>query len=160
MSLVVVLGHADTVRINAEPGTTESKGSQYFWISRDSFDFFPPLTLRNERGEKATYSCLVDIRFVDLGSTSECRVTFEAENNLDFRVGTGPLRGSGCAATGDIAAISRVGERSYVLRIVRAGSKEYDVVVPYATNLIGHQGKKYGYLSNADFVRLTGYSTG
>ena len=41
VTLIVILGHADTVRINAVPGTVEARGTQYFWLSRDCYDFFP-----------------------------------------------------------------------------------------------------------------------
>ncbi len=60
-TLVVILGHADTARIQAAPGTNASRGTQYFWLSRDSYGFFPPLTIRNDRGDKATFSCDVRI---------------------------------------------------------------------------------------------------
>lgn len=81
-------------------GTDEAKGTQYFWLSKDCYDFFPPLTILNRRGHKRTYSSKVRVYFADLPRTSTVRVTFEAENNLDFRLGTGPLRGTGLAAPG------------------------------------------------------------
>ena len=61
MTMVLVLGHADTARINAGVGTTEGKGSQYFWLSKDCSEFFPPLTILNERGYKSTNSCLINL---------------------------------------------------------------------------------------------------
>ena len=109
--MVLRLSHADTVRINATPGTDEAKGTQYFWLSKDCYDFFPPLTILNRRGYKRTYSCEVRVYFVNLGQTLTVRVTFEAENNLDFRLGTSPLRGSGLARPGDWAALSHWRER-------------------------------------------------
>ena len=122
---------------------------------------FPPLTIRNERGHKATYSCLVNMAYIDLGRTDNaCRVTFEAENNLDFRLGTGPLRHTGLVGAGDLAAISRVGEMSYELRLYRQGSREYDALMPYAVNFIGHQGKQYGYMPNAEFNAVAGVRVG
>ena len=84
------------------------------------------------------------------------RVTFEAENNLDFRLGTGPLRGSRAAASGDLAVISRTSEESYELRIARQGTHLFDLLAPYAINFIGHRGKRYGYIDNDDFMRVTG----
>ena len=118
VTMLLKLSHSDTARINAARGTTAAKGTQYFWLSKDCYDFFPPLTIRNERGHKATYSCLVAMNYIDLGTVdARCRVTFEAENNLDFRLGTGPLRHSGLASEGDLAAISRVGEGSYEMRL-------------------------------------------
>jgi hypothetical protein len=34
----------------ANSGTDAAKGIQYFWLSKDCYDFFPPLTMINERG--------------------------------------------------------------------------------------------------------------
>lgn len=157
VTLVVRLSHADTARINAAPGTNAGKGTQYFWLSKDCYDFFPPLTIRNKRGHKATYSCIVQMNYIDIDYIDDqCRVTFEAENNLDFRLGTGPLRHSRLAQTGDIACISRIGETKYEIRIYRQGSPEYIVLLPYAVHLIGHQGKRYGYMPNAEFAAAVG----
>ena len=150
VSLVVVLGHADTVRVQADPGSRAGLGSQYFWLSKDSFDFFPPLTIRNKRGIKGTLSALVTLHYIDLGVTdTQCRVTFEAENNLDFRLGTGKLRYTKLAKMGDIACISRVGEDEYELRIIPQESEAFASLRPYAIHFIGHQGKMYGYLDNS-----------
>lgn len=161
VTMLLRLSHADTARINAAKGTTAAKGSQYFWLSKDCYDFFPPLTIRNERGHKATYSCLVTMNYIDLGVVDDsCRVTFEAENNLDFRLGTGLLRYSGLAAEGDLAAISRIGETDYELRLYRQGSREHATLIPYAVNFIGHQGKQYGYMSNVEFNALVGLRVG
>ncbi|RCS31564.1 restriction endonuclease [Rhodanobacter denitrificans] len=157
VTMLLRLSHADTARINAAPGTNAGKGSQYFWLSKDCFDFFPPLTIRNERGHKATYSCLVTMKYMDIGvEDPNCRVTFEAENNLDFRLGTGPLRYRGIAAAGDIAAITRTGEATYELRIFREGTRQFERLREYTINLIGHQGKSYGFVNNSDFEGLTG----
>lgn len=161
VTMLLRLSHADTARINASRGTPASLGTQYFWLSKDCYDFFPPLTIRNVRGHKATYSCLITMNYIDLGVVDDaCRVTFEAENNLDFRLGTGPLRYTRLAAEGDVAAISRVGENNYELRIYRQGSREHRRLMPYAVNFIGHQGKKYGYVSNADFNVIIGAHVG
>lgn len=101
------------------------------------------------------------MRYIDLGIVdAECRVTFEAENNLDFRLGTGKLRYTRLAEEGDLAAISRVGENDYELRLYRNGSREHQLLTPYAIHFIGHQGKKYGYLSNVDFGRVIGTRVG
>jgi len=150
-TMVLRLSHADTARINATSGSDASLGTQYFWLSKDCYGFFPPLTILNERGHKRTYSCLIRMRFVALGHEETVRVTFEAENNLDFRLGTGPLRYTGLAKEGDIAAISRVGESSYELRLYEQGSTAFAALAPYATNFIGHQGKRYGFISNQEF---------
>lgn len=161
VTMILRLSHADTARINASPGSDAGKGTQYFWLSKDCYDFFPPLTIRNERGHKATYSCVVRMNYVDLGLIdANCRVTFEAENNLDFRLGTGRLRYTRVAATGDFAAISRVGESNYELRIYRQGSREYALLAPYAIHFIGHQGKQYGYLPNQEFTAVLGVHLG
>jgi hypothetical protein len=161
VTMLLRLGHADTARINADRGTPASLGTQYFWLSKDCYDFFPPLTIRNARGRKATYSCLINMNYIDLEVVDNaCRVTFEAENNLDFRLGTGRLRYTRLAAEGDVAAVSRVGENNYEIRIFRQGSREHTRLMPYAVNFIGHQGKKYGYVANVDFSAIIGARVG
>lgn len=155
-TLILVLSHSDIARIQADPGTNASLGTQYFWLSKDCYSFFPPLTIRNMRGTKATYSCIINIDFKDLGIERECRVTFEAENNLDFRLGTSPLRGTKVANEGDIAALSRIDETSYELRIIRREASHFANLSQYAINYIGHRGKKYGFLSNSEFFALIG----
>lgn len=160
-TMVLILGHADTARIQAAPGTTAGLGSQYFWLSKDAFDFFPPLTITNQRGIKGTLSAIVEIRYPDLDMVDpHCRVTFEAENNLDFRLGTGLLRYTRTAATGDLACISRIGETIYEIRLIRRSQRKYRVLQGYATDFIGHQGKRYGFLENEIFARLAGVQLG
>ena len=160
-TLLLMLGHADTARIRAGPGTTAARGTQYFWLSKDCYGFFPPLTIRNERGSKATFSCVIKLHYIDLGVTDgECRVTFEAENNLDFRLGTGMLRHTKLAFPDDIAAISRVGERDYELRIVKQETAEYQRLYPYLVTSIGFRGKKYGFVDNAVISHLIGEPIG
>lgn len=160
VTMLLTLSHADTVRINAPPRSDQAKGSQYFWLSKDCYDFFPPLTIRNQRGIKPTYSCKVMMRYVDLKKgkqfVDEVRVTFEAGNNLDFRLGTGALRCTNTASEGDLAAISRLSDKAYDLRIYRAGSEEYKALMPFAVNMIGGKGKCYGYMSNAGFAETVG----
>jgi hypothetical protein len=156
ITLVVTLSHSDTARIQAAQGTNAFLGSQYFWLSRDSYGFFPPLTIRNDRGTKATFSCLIDIHYVDLAVSHRARVTFEQENNVDFRLGTGQLRGTGIAEEGDMAVISRTSETDYELRIAKRGTPLYTTLLPYATTFIGNRGKRYGYLDNDELTRLTG----
>lgn len=153
-SLILTLSHADTARITATPGTSASLGSQYFWLSKDAYDFFPPLVIRNVRGSKATYSAEIDVNFEDLGVTEVVKVTFEAENNLDFRLGTGPLRATNLADDGDMAIITRRGERSYDLRLLRQGSTEFISLSRFALQLIGHRGKRYGFAPNAEVDRI------
>jgi len=156
VTMILVLGHADTVRVNAAPGTMRARGTQYFWLSRDCYDFFPALTIPNARGVKNTYSCLVRMNFVDLDREEEVRVTFEAENNLDFRLGTGALRGTGLAQPGDIAAISRVGENHYELRLFRQGKPMAMQLEQFAVNFVGNRGKRYGFISNERFRNTMG----
>jgi len=157
-TIVLLLGHADTARIMARPHTNASLGTQYFWLSKDCFDFFPPLTIRNQRGYKGTLSCLVTLNYVDLGEVdTNCRVTYEAENNLDFRVGTGLLRNTRVARPGDLACISRVSDDRYELRLVPSRSPHFQVLEPFATAFIGHKGKRFGFLGNDQFETLTGY---
>jgi len=154
VTMIVTLGHHDTVRIQANPGDVEGTGSQYFWLSRDCYDFFPALTIRNERGTKQTFSAIIKMFYVDLNMLDDdCRVTFEAENNLDFRLGTGKLRYTKIAQEGDLAVISRVSEDEYELRIIKKDTAAYNVISPYATNFIGHRGKRFGFISNQEFER-------
>lgn len=161
VTMLLTLSHSDTARINASRDTAAARGTQYFWLSKDCYDFFPPLTIRNKRGTKATYSCIISMDYKDLGLIdTNCRVTFEAENNLDFRLGTAPLRHSKKATEGDLAAISRVGDSKYELRIFRKGTAGFTALIPYAINFIGHQGKQYGYLQNAEFNTVTGVRVG
>lgn len=155
VTMLITLGHADTARIMANPGDKAGLGTQYFWLSKDSYDFFPALTIRNARGTKATYSALITMNYIDIGLIdNQCRVTFEADNNLDFRLGTGKLRNTKVAQSGDLAAISRISEYNYELRIIKKESDDFTHLSPYAINFIGHQGKKFGYLSNLDFFKI------
>lgn len=155
VTMLISLVHSDTARIQANPGEVQGKGTQYFWLSKDSYDFFPALTIRNNRGDKATYSAIINMNYVDLDIIdNECRVTFEAENNLDFRLGTGKLRYTKIANEGDLAAISRISEFDYELRIIPNRLESYSRLIPHAINYIGHKGKRFGYISNAEFTRI------
>ena len=55
--------------------------------------------------------------------------------------------------TGDIAAISRIGEYDYELRIIKKGTDDFTNLEEHAINFIGYQGKKFGYLSNSEFLK-------
>ncbi len=156
VTMIITLSGSDTARIQAQPGTSAHKGTQYFWLSKDSYDFFPPLTIPNNRGYKRTYSAIINMHYVDLGITEKSRVTFEAENNADFRLGTSCLRSTRLANRDDIAAISRLGEYDYELRIIRQDSILYDRLLHHAINRIGHQDKRYGYIANSDFFEILG----
>lgn len=155
VTMLISLVHSDTARIQANIGDKSGLGTQYFWLSKDSYDFFPALTIRNKRGQKATFSAIVNMNYIDIGLIDEeCRVTFEAENNLDFRLGTSKLRYSKIAQAGDLAAITRVSEYQYELRIIKKELDLYAQLMPYAINYIGHKGKKYGYIPNNEFYRF------
>lgn len=155
VTMILRLSHSDTARIQASPGSTAYKGTQYFWLSKDCYSFFPPLVIHNRRGTKATYSCIINLSYIDLGVTdSNTRVTFEAENNLDFRLGTGRLRGTCLVEEGDYAAISRISEDIYELRLFKKDTSIGKILAQHAINFIGHREKKYGYISNNDFQRI------
>jgi len=157
-TMVLTLGRSDTARILASPGTNASLGSQYFWLSKDCFDFFPPLTIRNERGYKGTLSSIIALEYVDLGEVDDsCRVTFEAENNQDFRLGTGRLRNSRLARPGDLACVTRLSETQYQLRIVPSTSHLFGELDHHATNYVGHREKRYGFIPNDLFHQMTGF---
>ena len=160
VTMILRLGHADTVRINAEPGSRASRGTQYFWLSKDCYDFFPALTVTNRRGYKRTYSRRIRMRYVDIGEDAEVTVAFEAENNLDFRLGTGRLRGTRLARRDDIAAISRVGDSDYQLRLYRQDSEIWRALDSYAIHFIGNRGKRYGFISNQEFETVAGVERG
>ncbi len=156
-TMLITIGHADTVRINAEPGTAQGKGSQYFWLSKDAFNFFPPLTIPNSRGVKPTYSAIIEMRYIDLEKVDkETRVTFEAGNNVDFRLGTGPLRYTKLAQEEDVAAITRRANAIYELKIIKKDTDIYNKLHPFMINFIGHRGKKYGYIPNEKFDNIIG----
>ncbi|NCP27760.1 MAG: restriction endonuclease, partial [Sphingomonadales bacterium] len=156
VTMVVRLGHADTARIMADPGTNAYKGSQYFWLSKDAFGFFPALTILNRRGYKTTYSQMIEMDFVDIGNVEQVRVTFEADNNLDFRLGTGPLKGTKLAQEGSLAAITRRSENRYELRLYSPDTPLRKLLDRFAVTFIGHQGKKVGYLPNSLFDNIIG----
>lgn len=153
-TMLMTLSHSDTARIQAERGTNAAKGTQYFWLSKDSYDFFPPLDLRNNRGVKNAYQTLIEMNYVDLNINSEVRVTFEAENNFDFRLGTGELKYTKVANEGDMVAITRNDFKSYEMRIFKKDTNLFDSLLPYATNFIGNQGKRYGYIANDKFMKF------
>jgi hypothetical protein len=152
-TLVITLSHADTARINASPGTNAARGTQYFWLSKNGYDFFPPLMIKNARGYKTTYSALINLHYVDLDIFEETRVTFEAENNYDFRLGTSRYRYTKIAQPGDLAAITRISEYNYQIRIFPQNTQQFRILSPYAITFIGHEGKRYGFISNEQFER-------
>jgi hypothetical protein len=88
----------------------------------------------------------------------DCRVTFEAENNLDFRLGTGALRFTEIAEEGDMAALSRVGDSEYELRVLPEGSPNFNALLPWAIRPVGHRGKRCGFIDNERLAELIGVS--
>ena len=154
VTMIVLLSHSDTARIQADPGTNASKGTQYFWLSKSTFDFFPALTEKNKRGQKNTYSCLINMYYIDLGTAQQTRVTFEADNNLDFRLGTGALRNTKIADAEDLALITRIKEYDYELRIIKKEASSYSHLLSYAVSYIGSYGKRFGYISNNDLFTI------
>lgn len=154
VTMVITLSHSDTARIQADPGSKAGLGTQYFWLSKGTFDFFPALTEKNQRGIKNTYSCNINMNYIDLGITQPARVTFEADNNLDFRLGTGAFRYTKKADENDLAVISRISEYDYEIRIVPQKSKQYSRLLAYATTYIGNYGKRFGYISNDECFQI------
>ena len=100
------------------------------------------------------------MNFVDVRQEHVVRVTFEADNNLDFRLGTGPLRYTKLAQEGDIAAISRVKESRYELRLFRERSGIGKALAKHAVDFIGHQGKRYGFIANQRFEKVSSKRVG
>jgi hypothetical protein len=155
MTMIITLSHSDTARIQASPGSNAGLGTQYFWLSKGTFDFFPALTEKNKRGIKNTYSCNINMKYIDLGIIRQAKVTFEADNNLDFRLGTGALRYTKVAKENDLALISRVSEYDYELRIVKDKTKHHALFLKYATTYIGNYGKRFGYISNVEMKAIS-----
>lgn len=154
VTMIVTLSHSDTARIQASPGAKSGLGTQYFWLSKGTFDFFPALTEKNKRGTKNTYSCNINMNYIDLNKKTISKVTFEADNNLDFRLGTGELRYTKLADKDDIALITRISEYDYELRIIKKSDARYANFLRYATTYIGNQGKKFGFIANSDLFSL------
>lgn len=124
VTMVITLSHSDTARIQAEPGSKAGLGTQYFWLSKGTFDFFPALTIKNTRGTKNTFSCIINMNYIDLNLVQEARVTFEADNNLDFRLGTGAFRYTKKAKENDLALITRLSEYDDVLPMIGLNNED------------------------------------
>ena len=82
-------------------------------------------------------------------------VPSQARNPL-FGLGTGALRSTRLARAGDVAAISRIGESSYELRLYRRNTPVGEQLAAHAVNFIGHRGKRYGFVSNDEFRDTAG----
>lgn len=153
-TMIITLQPTDTNRIQASNGERAGRGSQYFWLSKDCFDFFPALSIKNERGWKGTLSTFINLNYIDLRQTRQERVTFEAENNLDFRLGTGLLRYTRIAEPEDLACLTRINDTDYELRIINKTDRHYQTLRQYAHNFIGHKGKQYGFIDNTTFATI------
>jgi len=127
-------------------------GTAYFWLSRYMSGYFPPLQIRSRPGAKKTFSTEIVVDFVDINQSADVTVTFEAYNNLDFRLLVGPLRGTRVASAGDIAILSRTGPANYKLRILKKNSQIAARIMPYLIHFIGNKGKRYGMVPKR-FVR-------
>ncbi|MCL2216101.1 MAG: restriction endonuclease [Defluviitaleaceae bacterium] len=154
LTMIITLSHSDTARIQASPGSKAGLGTQYFWLSKGTFDFFPALTEKNKRGIKNTYSCNININYIDIGVKQPAKVTFESDNNLDFRLGTGALRYTKIAGENDLALLTRLSEYDYELRIVKSSAAHYSHLLKYATTYIGHFGKRFGYIGNDELKSI------
>lgn len=117
-------------------------------------DFFPPFTIPGE-GISDKLSCEVLLHCMDLKRTCHrYRVDNEEGNNGDVRLYTGVFKYTGQARTGDLAAISRIGEAEYELRIIPQSGQHFAALQGFATTPIGHAGKRYGYITNAQLAGI------
>lgn len=112
------------------------------------------INLDNTRGTKNTFSCIINMNYIDLNLVQEARVTFEADNNLDFRLGTGAFRYTKKAKENDLALITRLSEYDYEMRIVSTEDKKYTQLSAYATSYIGNYGKRFGYIANSELFNI------
>ena len=164
-SMVITLSHNDIIRIK-EP---ETVGTQYFFLSKDDMDFFPPLTEKNTRGWKATYKTYINIsypqleQFIENEAHYEASVTFEAGNNLDFRLGTGVLKwkkmpwyGKIGIGAGDLAIISNNQDETYSIVIIPKEAKEFHKAASmYATKILSKiSDKTVGFIPEEIFKTL------
>lgn len=141
--LAMTLSPTDVARITG----AQPLGTQYFWLSRFVSGFFPPLTELPEKPDaKRTFKTSIQVEFVDVGETADCTVTFEAYNNLDFRLLTSPLKGTGLADAGDMMILRRRKEREYVLKVLGDGTPEHATLLPYLIHPIGIKDKRYGWV--------------
>jgi hypothetical protein len=141
--LAMTLSPTDVARIVG----SQKNGTQYFWLSRFVAGYFPPLTdLPVKLGAKRTFKTTVQVDFLDLGVIHDCTVTFEAYNNLDFRLLTSPFKGTSKAHADDMMLLRRNKERAYRMRIVPKGTHDYSKLMPYLINPIGIRNKRFGWV--------------
>lgn len=160
-SLVITLSHNDIIRIKKPE---EKVGTQYFFLSKDDMDFFPPLTVKNSKGWKATYKTFIAVKYPQLKQIHEkASVTFEAGNNLDFRLNTGVLKwkakpwyGKIDVDVGDLAIITRNSDDTYSIVIVPKKAKGFHKSASmYATNYISKQSeKRVGLIPKKTYISL------
>lgn len=146
-SMVITLDESDTARIQALPGTHIGLFNPYFILGNDSYDFFPPLNSHDNK-----YSCIVQVVFIDIGVTSDCRVIYDEYSPYRFRLETGALRFSKIAYENDLAVLSRISINKYQLRIIKFGSSLYSPFISYAN--IKQNNKYYGYIPNDKVVKM------
>lgn len=146
--LITTLSHNDTSRI-----VQRKNGTQYIWLSKNVMGYFPPLLIRNSRGIKKTYSAELELSYPQLNQTGlKGRVTFEADNNLDFRfLTTAKVYGTNVAKENDLAVIKNTGDNNYEVIFVKEGTPEYIALSSYATDYIGNRGKRYGFIEKSTY---------
>jgi hypothetical protein len=94
------------------------------------------------------------LNYIDLGISQTAKVTFEAENNLDFRLGTGAYKRTKLAEEKDLAIITRCCEYDYEIRIIKKSDHAYSTLLSYATQHVGNKGKRVGYIDNATLFSM------
>ena len=153
--LITTLSRNDTSRIVGRV----KNGTQYIWLSKNTLGYFPPLLIRNKRGYKKTYSSEFQLSYPQLKiSDIKGRVTFEAENNMDFRfLTTHSVYGTKIAYPDDLAVIKRISSKQYeVFFISSKKTKEYTQLNSYATRYVGHRGKRYGFINKKTYEAIVG----
>lgn len=155
--LITTLSHNDVSRIQEK-----KPGTQYIWLSKDTMGYFPPLTIRNKRGYKKTYSAKITINYpqLDLKEIAS-KVTFEMDNNMDFRfLTTANVNNTQVADEGDLALIVKIGDAEYdIYFISKSDGNEFIVLDSYATRYIGNKGKRYGFVPANIFEQKDGMDT-
>lgn len=152
--LITTLSRNDTSRIEGRV----VKGTQYIWLSKNTVGYFPPLLIRNKRGYKKTYSAEFKISYPQLNQWNlNSRVTFEAENNMDFRFLTKKVvYKTKIAYPKDLVVIKRISSNKYNVIFVSSSTKEYVELNAYANRFIGHRGKRYGFISKENYDNIVG----
>lgn len=150
--LITTLSQNDTSRIVGRV----AGGTQYIWLSKNIVGYFPPLLIRNKRGRKKTYSSEFKLSYPQLKiSGKKGRVTFEAENNMDFRfLTTNVVYRTKIAYPEDLAVIKKVADKQYEVVFISSKTKEYTQLNSYATRYIGNKGKRYGFINKETYKAI------